>query len=277
MRVTRVLNNNAVMVESSGEVRIVLGKAIGYGLKPGDLVDPDRVTETFAPDGSHPVDSLVAFLSEVPLRVVRVARAIVERAASDLETPVTQALILTMADHLHYALERLDQGIAFAYPLRWEVAQLYPRELSVGREGVRLVGDRLGRQLPDDEAVALAMHLVNARFARAGLDATVRMTEQIGQILRIVESSLGVQLDPDSMSVARFVTHLRYLFVRMHDRRLFADASSGLLAAIRKAHPAAYACAERIAVVLRLDETALTQDELLYLTLHVARLSQDMA
>lgn len=51
MRVTRVLNN-AVMVESSGEVRIVLGKAIGYGLKPGDLVDPDRVTETFAPDGS---------------------------------------------------------------------------------------------------------------------------------------------------------------------------------------------------------------------------------
>jgi len=47
----RILNNNAVMVVDDAEaVSIVLGKSIGYGVRPGDLVDASRISETFLPD-----------------------------------------------------------------------------------------------------------------------------------------------------------------------------------------------------------------------------------
>ena len=41
-----------------------------------------------------------------------------------------------------------------------------------------------------------------------------RMTEVFAQVFEIIEASYERTLDSDSVSSARFITHLRYLFVR---------------------------------------------------------------
>lgn len=275
MRVKRVLNSNAVVVDDGGRTSVALGKGIGYGVRPGDRIDPARVSETYVPDRSRPLEQLAAFLTEVPLPVIRVAHDVAAVAHERLGVPVSQSLVLPIADHLAFALRRQEEGIELESPLRWEVRQLYPDEVAVGAHCLDLVRQRLGVQLPADEAVSLALHLVNAGFAGEGLARTVGMTERLTQILSIVEGHLGLELDRDSMAVARFVTHLRYLFVRIAQGRERRDASSRLTASVREAHPEAYACAQRIALVLELGDSGLNEDEVVYLTLHVARLAHD--
>ncbi|MDN5569948.1 MAG: PRD domain-containing protein [Propionibacteriaceae bacterium] len=165
MRVSRVLNNNAVMVTEAGDrVAIVLGRSIGYGKRPGDAIDPGAVSERFLPDQSTPIDRLAAFLSDTPLEVVRVAREIAELAHARLGVRLSQALVLPLADHLAFALDRARSATELDYPLRWEVGQLYPAELALGGEAIALVRRHLGVDLPDAEAVPVAMHLVNAQF-----------------------------------------------------------------------------------------------------------------
>lgn len=273
MEIVRVLNNNAAIVVDDHDAQsVVLGKGIAHGRRVGDVIDPAQVDQVFVPDVVHPVEQLAAYLSDMPLEVVRVAGAIAELAHDQLGLRVTQALILPIADHLAFALSRVSHGIEVDYPLRWEVTQLYPAEVAVGRNAVRLANLRLRASLPAEEAIPLALHFVNAQFAADGLSRTVRMTEKISQVLDVVSSGTGLPVDAESMSVARFVTHLRYLFVRMDSGRQITDSPSILMDAIREAHPAEYAIAQRIRYLLEIGGGKLTGDEVLYLTLHVARL-----
>jgi len=50
-----------------------------------------------------------------------------------------------------------------------------------------------------------------------------------------------------------------------------------LLAALRADAPRAYACAQKVLLVLQMQlKQSLTRDELTYLTIHIARLARDM-
>lgn len=98
------------------------------------------------------------------------------------------------------------------------------------------------------------------------------MTGLIQQLIAIVEEQADAPLDP--ISVARFITHLRYLFVRVAQHKQLSDKHSAVGEVIITSYPEAAACARRLAhiVELRLGES-LTEDEVSYLALHVARAS----
>ena len=81
----------------------------------------------------------------------------------------------------------------------------------------------LGGALPRSEAVALALHLVNAGFSGGDLSATYTMTGIIQQMIAVIEGAYGITLAQDSVNVARFITHLRYLFVRIHQHEQLDD------------------------------------------------------
>jgi transcriptional antiterminator len=46
-KISKVLNNNVVIADSKGEDVILIGKAIGFNYRKGDVVPEDRVENTF--------------------------------------------------------------------------------------------------------------------------------------------------------------------------------------------------------------------------------------
>ncbi|GAB95987.1 beta-glucoside operon transcriptional antiterminator [Kineosphaera limosa] len=276
MKVVRALNNNAVLAQDEAGGRVVLmGRGIGFGSRLGDAVDAAAVTHRFVPDVTHPIGTLTNLVDELPLEVAQAAAAITHAAGERLRVTPSQGLLLCVADHLRFALIRLERGGLGAYPLQWEVAQLYPDELSVGQSAVDIASRELGVELPREEAVAFALHFVNAAFATEDLERTVAMTQRIKLILVVVRAALGMDVDDESMSTARFVTHLRYLFVRISSGRQIAEAPELLGLAVERTHPLAHRTALRVAEIFELDSTALTADEVTYLALHIARLARE--
>lgn len=275
MQVVRVLNNNAVLAARPDGCRVVLmGKGVGWGKHLGDTVDPGAVQHTFVPDGTHTIARLADLVGDLPIEVTETAGLILRAGRERTGTTPTQALLLAVADHLALALVRGDHGAA-AYPLAWEVSQLFPDELAVGREALEVVHARHGVRLPPEEATAFALHFVNAQFVGGDLTRTLAMTQRIARLLDVVAVSLDVPLEPDSMSVARFVTHLRYLFVRLDQGRDLPPGPSALAPVVREAHPRSWRTAERLREVLEMDARPLGEDEVTYLALHVARLATD--
>lgn len=271
--VVRVLNNNALLAtDATGARKILLGRGIAFGRRLGDLIDPGSAAEVFVPDATYPMPQLTAFIAETPLDVIRVARQAVALAEERAGIRPSQALLLGLADHLHFAVERARQGITFEYPLRWEVAQLYPRETAVGRLVVELSSAEFGVPIAAEEATAFAMHLVNAQFASADLGATAAMTERIRRVVALVVAATGITPAEDSVTVARFVTHLRYVIARAANQTQIAEAPPGLAQSMRETRPAAYELAQRVRRVLELDGARLTEAEVVYLAMHIARL-----
>lgn len=276
MELLRVFNNNVVLAaEASGQEVILTGRGLGFQARPGDPVDPNKVARVFVPvDGRDP-DHLAQLLAAVPPEHVALVSEAVESAGLRmlLDNP---ALIIALADHISFAIKRQRAGIVMEYPLRAEVGHLYAEEYRQAAVLLAAINDRCDPPLPEAEAVAVTLHLVNASFATGDLSYTYTMTGLIGQMLVVIEEGFGISLAEDSLSAGRFITHLRYLFVRIRQHKQLSDEHTDIGAAIRAAYPQAAECAARLGALLELRlGSALTDDEISYLALHVARVVSD--
>lgn len=283
MRISRIYNNNVVLtVDHHGKESVMIGRGIAFGKRKGQLVDPSAVEQTFVPEQGMSGERLSMTLSEIPAEILSIATLLESKVRAEGALELSNSFILPLADHLHYAVVRARDGVRVEYPLAPEVTVLYPREVEYGRTVLQMVRERLQVELDPNEAIPLALHLVNAQFATADMSQAFRMTEVFAQVFEIIEASYERKINPDSMSAARFVTHLRYLFVRA-SRASATHAEDdevsqpSLLAALRADAPRAYACAQKVLLVLQMQlKQSLTRDELTYLTIHIARLARDM-
>lgn len=277
MIVLKVFNNNVVLARDGGGREVVLtGRGLGFQARPGGLVDEAKVAQVFVPDAQHDVAQLTSFLSEIPPEHLAVAAEILQEAQVALGTSFAQGMIIPLADHISFAIKRVRQGLVMEYPLRAEVAHLYPNELRVARGSVALVRARTGVPLPDDEAIPVALHFVNAMFASDDLSRTFQMTEVFRQVFAVLESAYERGFDTESINAARFITHLRYFFVRVDAGRQLVEHQTSFASTIRVSFPEAYQCAERVKALLELRlGKPITTDEVTYLTLHVARLAAE--
>ncbi|MCC9738345.1 PRD domain-containing protein [Streptomyces sp. MNU89] len=276
MKVLRVLNNNVVLArDEKGQEVILTGRGIGFSSSQGKPVDAALVKRVFVPaDGRDPdhLAEALALISEEVLHAVVTALAEVGIEERESTRPT---LAIAVADHIAGALERAARGIAIEYPLRAEVQTLYATEYAQAQRLLRAINERLTPKLDASEATALALHLVNAGFVSGDLSFTYTMTGVIQQMLAVVRERYSLGVFEASMGAARFITHVRYLFVRIQQQQLKGQEST-IGKGIRQHYPEATRTAQQLATIveLRLGQQ-LSEDEVSYLALHVARMTMD--
>ena len=272
MQLLRVFNNNVVLARRGTEDVIVTGRGIGFQAQPGAEVDPAKVVKVFVPDSGRDPDHLAAMIAGIPGEYVQLVIDAMHRVDMPEALRSKLTLVVAIADHVHGAVTR---GAAISYPLEAEVRHLYAEDFTLAKQLLAAINDGLQSPLAPAEAVALTLHLVNAGFAVGDLSGTYRMTGLIQQILAVIGSHSGTTLDSEDISVARFITHLRYLFVRMAEHQQLDSDDRQVATAISARYPEAGETAQIVAnlIELRLD-SALTPDEVSYLALHIARLQE---
>ena len=280
MQILRVLNNNVVLArDDHGQDVILTGRGLGFQARPGTHVDTTRIVRTFIPvDGRDP-DHLAMILAEIDQEIVRAVSLAITRAEVEREESTNPSLVIAVADHVAGVQARMREGEPpIVYPLEAEVLHLYPEEFAKARLLVSHLNEYLDQPLPDTEAVALALHIVNAGFTSGDLSFTYTMTGVIRQMMQVIADRFGIELRQDSISVARFITHVRYLFARIHRGEQLHEGNSIISDGIRTAYPQAVRAAQQIAMVVHLRLGAqLSRDEIAYLALHVARMVGDQS
>ena len=298
MRVLKVFNNNVVLAaEDDGRQLVVTGRGLGFGLRPGQRLDETKVVRRFVPEDSRDPGNFGMLVAAIPAELLTLADTVLDvvHVEGVIASRPGSTTVVALADHLAFAMGRLRDGIEVTYPLRAEIAHLYPHEMAAGDRIVQLVNARLAAEDPEllplasadgaphdtvpqldpEEAVAVALHLVNAGFASGDLSATYRMTGVINQVFDVIERFYDRPFERSSVNAARFITHLRYFFVRASHAQQVVESSRGLAEAITQAYPRAHGCAVRIRALLELRlGHPITEDETAYLTLHIARLTQ---
>ncbi|MBS5167063.1 phosphocarrier, HPr family protein [Corynebacterium sp. HMSC055G02] len=282
MEILRVFNNNVVLAKDATGEKIITGRGIGFKARPGQPVDSSKVVRIFVPAEGRDPDHIATMLTEIPLAHMTLVTDAVTAAGLPESMTKNASLLVALADHIGFAIMRAANGQRADYPLLAEVSQLYSEEYAQAQAILshinRALNDRRIAPLPRPEAVAITLHLVNAGFSTGDLSFTYTMTGVLQQLLTIIESDFGITLEPETVNVGRFITHLRYLFVRIAKHEQLKDHSSAIGQAIRDSAPEAFRCAQRISAVIELRlGSGLTEDEVSYLTLHIARIVQAAA
>lgn len=272
--IEKVINNNIISAyEKSGAEVIVMGRGIGFKKKQGEVVPADQISKIFRIKSRTLAEQFKELLANMPLERVRISDEIISHAKDHLKLKLNQSIYVTLTDHINFAIERVSQGIEPQNALLWEIKRFYPQEFQLGIYALELIQDRLDILLPEDEAGFIALHFVNAEYGTDIRDA-VKFPDQMQAIVDIVERDLGILLDESSLHYERFMTHIKFLIQRIYRKELLSSEDRELSLLMQRKYPREYQCSLKVAeYIMQATGSRLSEEEIMYLSVHIRRVS----
>ena len=138
MLIEKVLNNNVVITRNSdGKEAIVMGRGLGFQMKAGMTLDANKIEKTFSINSNNEIDARYQELIQaIPHEILLVTEAIIEHASTLLPHKLHPSVRVSLADHIHCAVERCIQGKIAKNAMLWEIKKFYSLEYSIGQEAL---------------------------------------------------------------------------------------------------------------------------------------------
>ncbi|KGD72116.1 hypothetical protein HA49_15190 [Tatumella morbirosei] len=275
MKILKILSNNAIVVrDDHGEISVALGKGIGFGKKPGDSADSRTFETQFLQKGNNVDNVYQQIFSKIPDDIIQVTRDIVAMTEKEFQILSPLSLLLTLSDHLYFAMTRSQNKIHLRSPLNWDLKVFYPKEYQLAEKAVQLINTTLSADLPEDEAAFISLHIISSH-QNANIQDTMSSAELVKDILKIIKIQLKLQLNEKSLEFQRIVTHLKFFSLRMINRDYLSIGDDTIYTDIREKLTLSYHCAEKIKQWISLHHNySMTLDEMMFLTIHIERLRE---
>ena len=275
--IKKSLNNSMLLVDNDQREMILFGKGIGFGAKPGTHIDLAQVEKVFLPLSDLKSRHFLSLTDTIPAAFFDISHEILILARRLCGDKLNSVLLFTLAEHLHFAVERSRSGQTILNKLSWEVKRYYPQEYSVGLQARAQVNEKFDIELPEEEAVNIAFHLINA--SSQDDDSTAhQQVELVNRIADIVRYKLGKSIDTQSVNYMRFITHLRYFAERVLAGKIALTETEDFYQELMRHRPDAMTVAWVIRDYVQ-DKYQLTlpKDELTWLSIHISRLMDGQA
>lgn len=272
VKISKVINNNVISAfDENGDEVVVMGRGIGFQMKPGLPIDDEKVNKVFRITDKQASDKFKTLLREVPIEVAQITEKVVSYTENKFGIKLNELIYVSLTDHLNYAIERHNKGIEIKHGLLWEIKKLYQEEYSIGLDTLEMVDELLGVQLPEDEAAFIAMHIVNA--IPGGENSNVHeISKMVQSILSIVKYQFQRDFDEESIDYFRFVTHLKFFAQRILTKKHLEQHDNMIYDILKNKNPKAYNCTIAIDNFIRKEyDYKITNDEKLYLIMHIQR------
>ena len=278
MRIKKLINNNILcVVDKKGNELIVTGRGIGFQRHRGEFVDPALVEHTYRMEEKAEQKKLRELVEKIPIEHLALTEALIEHIKTQIPQKLNQSLLITLADHISFAIARKAQGVEFSNPLKGSIMCYYPTEYHLGQHCLKVVREQLGVALQEDEAAFIALHIVNAEL-NTSMSEMYDITNLIEGALSVVEYFYQRKFDRESLDFNRFVVHLRYFAQRLFQGKMMEDDQGEhdvmfrqLIMKNCKEH---YKCAQCIGdYVKNTYQKTLSEEELTYLTIHLKRIN----
>ena len=278
MKIKKVINNNILcVVDPHGCEHIVTGRGIGFGRHRGENLDEGLIERSYRMEDKGAQKSLRELVEKIPAEHLELTQVLIADIRKQIPQKLNETLLITLADHISFAIERKQSGLAFSNPLAGSIMAYYPTEYYLGQQCLKSVRSKLGIDLHPDEAAFIALHIVNAEL-NTSMTEMYDITRLIGDVTKLVEYFYGRSFDRESLDFSRFVVHLRWFAQRLFQGKMLPDQEDEHDVLFRqliiKNCPEHYKCAQCIAQYVRNTwNKELSQEELSYLTIHLKRIN----
>lgn len=272
-QIKRVLNNNSLVAldEQMAEV-ILLGKGIGFDKKKGEYIVHDtKIEKVFVLSSEDKREQMVRIFAETDEEIIQAVNEFIQEIEKKIDRKFTENFLVTLIDHLSFAIKRLKQGIQIQNPFLHEVRSLYAHEYRLAEQGIRTLEKRLNMDIPDDEIGFITLHLHSSRTNQE-LGRMNRYSLLIARLINVIETELDIEVDKTSIDYARLLTHLRFAIERAETKKMLGENHplSGLL---RTEYPVCYNLSWKLVKIMQNElRVEIPESEVSYLTLHIQRI-----
>ena len=273
MKIKKILNQNAVLVDDHGEEKVAIGKGVGFGKQKNDLIFSKDIEHLFVmePEGQQKLQNL---LNQIDEKYFFAAEHIIDHAETVLMEKLNEHIFVALTDHIAFAAQNITNGIVIRNKLLSEIEVLYNEEFAIAQWAVDYLNRTLNIPYGYDEAGYIAIHIHSARMGKSSNYASIREVTIISEVIHIIAQEVGVDIYSREMALdySRLANHLRLLLQRYQNQR-YASLDQDIIEMVRTKYPESYQIAKKIRVFLMKNyQLAITTEEQGYLAIHVERL-----
>jgi len=274
MKVFKSINNNIVSAfDDDGKEVVVIGKGIGFRAKKGDAVIADKIEKIFLMRSQNETERMKELFASLPVEYIEITDEILTYAKETLKRRINEGAYITLADHINFTVMRFKQGMNFQNVLLTEIRRFYPQEYGIGLFALKLMENRLGITMPEDEAASIALHIFNAEYDISISDA-FHSTKLLDRILDIITKEFGYAMDEDNYYCERFITHLKFLTQRIVRKEHLPKGDEEFYKMVMQNYQKETHCSKKIAEYVRKEEEyEMSLEEISSLTIHIKKIS----
>lgn len=111
MRITKIVNNNAVLVLGENQEKIAIVAGVALHKKKNDLVNPHKIEKLFFINGNEKVQQLQQLIERIPEQYFTFSEEIIAYAERALGSKLNDHIHIVLTDHISIVIERTIDGI----------------------------------------------------------------------------------------------------------------------------------------------------------------------
>lgn len=272
-RISKVLNHNTIIGihTDDNQEYLLMGKGIGFGRKVAERLEArpnDKIYSLRETTSRGDAKELVNAIQPIFLEIANEILINAEQTFNTLDRNV----LFPMADHLAFAVKRIQNKEQISNPLTNDIRVLFHTEYKAAECVRPILMERLGIDITDDEIGYIALHIHSA-IQDENISQAMQMAQAVRECISLIEEITGKIIDVQSLSYNRLMNHIRYMVARtLNGEQLKISMNDYMSIKFPRSYEAAQNICDKIAQNLKrgVDET-----EVGYLAIHIERVLYD--
>ena len=269
-RITKILNHNSFMgIESKNDQEcLIMGKGVAFGKKVGQTVSVTGDARVYSLKELTDRGEAKEIIKSVSPLCLELANAVLDQAEEEFGK-VDRSILFTMADHLDFAVRRIQNGEQISNPLTDDIRIMFYKEYKVAGCIRDLLKEKLGIRIDEHEIGYIALH-VHAAIVDENVSQAMEIARTVRECICMVEEETGKSIDVMSLSYNRLMNHVRYMVARaIHGEKLKMSLNDYMSVKF----PGPYMTAEKICRKMEKSlKLPIPDIEIGYLAMHLERM-----
>ena len=213
-RVKKALNNNTVIaIGADNQEYLLIGKGIGFGKKVSQRIEASEgcmIYSLFEYTERGSAMDLVKGIDPVFLEIAEQVLKEGERVFGRIDW----SILFPMADHIAFAVNRIQGGEQISNPLTGDIQALFHMEYNAAACIRPILKERLGVEIDEHEIGYIALHIHSA-IENENVALSMRIAGTVRECIQLVEERTGRTIDVMSLTYNRLMNHVRYMVARV--------------------------------------------------------------
>ena len=266
-RITKILNHNSFMgIESKNDQEcLIMGKGVAFGKKVGQTVSVTGDARVYSLKELTDRGEAKDIIKSVSPLCLELANEVLDQAEEEFGK-VDRSILFTMADHLDFAVRRIQNGEQISNPLTDDIRIMFYKVAGCIRD---LLKEKLGIRIDEHEIGYIALH-VHAAIVDENVSQAMEIARTVRECICMVEEETGKSIDVMSLSYNRLMNHVRYMVARaIHGEKLKMSLNDYMSVKF----PGPYMTAEKICRKMEKSlKLPIPDIEIGYLAMHLERM-----
>ena len=272
-RITKVLNHNTVLAvkDKSAQEYLIVGKGIGFGKKITQTIEPSENDSLYALKQTRDRGPAKDIVKSIAPEYLEISNALLDEAER-VFGQIDRSILFPMADHIAFAVKRMENKEQISNPLNDDIRVLFYMEYKVAELIRPVLKEKKNIDTIDDEIGYIALHIHTSLDSSKVADA-MEMAGAIRKCATFIEDKIGRHIDVTTMAYNRLMNHIRHMVSRA---KTGEELKVDLNQFIEKNYPESFALAGEICGNLGKDlEHGFLNNEIGYLAIHIEQIKCD--